>query len=299
MKRVHLIILTRNHWHLTQTCLTSLQTLTYPNHQTVVVDNGSTDETLANLARDFPTLPVIANGENLGFAAGCNVGIRHALAEGTDYVLLLNNDTVAPPNLLDTLMAEAGRLPDAGILTPALHYLDKPEQLWFAGSRRHPLTLESVDFGPVGPRRHTEADRQHVVDYIFGTAMLLPRNVLEKVGLLDESYFMYYEDMDYCLRVQAAGYQLYYLPQVSVGHGVSASTESTSAFRYYHKARSSVIFFHGHARGWRRWLILVYRSLSAMRTTFRLLRLRQPDALHAHWRGLRDGLAHLRAGPTP
>jgi GT2 family glycosyltransferase len=287
---VHIIILTWNHWPVTAVCLQSLQQLTYPNHKIIVVDNASTDETVPSIRRDYPDITLLQNEQNLGFAAGCNVGLRHALAHNADYVLLLNNDATVTADLLDVLISQAAQLPDAGILTPRLAYQEEGGQTWFAGSRRHWLTLESVDFGPLGPRRHTLLEQRHAVDYIFGTAMFIPTPVLRKVGLFDEIFFLYYEDMDLCLRTQAAGYQLYYLPDATVYHGISASTTAYSAKRHYHKARGSVLFFRKHASWLRLLFITPYRTASMLRTLLRLAHQREWAVARAYLRGLKDGL---------
>lgn len=290
----HIIILTWNRWETTRACLHSLQALDYDNFHIVVVDNASQDETVARLRVEFPGVTLLCNTRNLGFAAGVNVGIRHALAAGAEYVLLLNNDTLVPPDLLATMLRAAAELPDAGMLTPMLRYMDQPaapaDTLWFSGARRHPLTLESREFGPLGPRAQQVPQARSRVDYIFGTAMLLPSTVLREVGLFDERFFLYYEDMDLCLRVQRAGYHLYVLPEVSVQHGIATSTQGQEAMRLYHKARASVQFFRKHAVGPRRLIIIPYRLASALRTTLRHARGREWASVRAYWRGLWDGL---------
>jgi GT2 family glycosyltransferase len=288
---VFIIILSWNHWEITADCLRSLERLTYPNHRILLVDNGSTDGTVESLPKEFPNVILLANRQNLGFAPGCNVGIKYALTQRADFVLLLNNDTVVPEDLIDVLVNRAKILPDAGVLAPMLRYHDRSGRIWFAGSRRHWLTLESVDSGPEIPRRHTRTDELHTVDYIFGTAMMIPTAVLQKVGLFDEHFFMYYEDLDFCLRIQEAGYQLYYVPDTTVEHRVSSSTQSLSTFRYYHKARSSVYFFRKHAYGLRRLIIPFYRLGSALRTVLRLASRRQWPEIRAYLRGLKDGLS--------
>lgn len=286
---VYIILVTWNHWSVTAVCLPLLQQLTYPRYRLLVVDNGSTDQTVAHIRAEYPTIELIENGRNLGFAAGCNVGMRHAMAQGADYVLLLNNDTQFEPDFLAQLMHAVADLPQLGMAAPALAYEGEPQKLWFTGSQRHPWTLEAVDFGHDGPRRHTQPDQQHEVDYIFGTVMLLPTAVLAQLGLFDEAYFMYYEDMDLCLRLQAAGYKLYYIPSVRIQHSISASTDTLSSKRYYYKACSSVIFFRKHGRYGRGWIIALYRTLSAIRTLLRLLWRREWPIIPAYIRGLKDG----------
>lgn len=288
--QIYIIILTWNNWEDTAVCLGALPQLTYSSYQVVVVDNGSTDETVAHIQDTYPNIHLIQNGRNLGFAAAANIGMQYALDQQADYVFLLNNDAIVSPALLDELMEQVVNLADMGIVTPPLSYRDDPQTLWFAGSKRHWLTLESVDFGPIGPRQHSDVDTCHVVDYIFGTAMLIPTTVLQHVGLFDENMYLYYEDMDLSLRMQTAGYKLYYIPTSSVQHGVSGSTRTLSNMRYYYKARSSVIFFRKHTSGWRRLFIIPYRLASALRTISRLGYHKQWNVVQAYLAGLRDGL---------
>lgn len=296
--RVLIILLTWNHWEVTAACLHALSRLTYPNYDVLVVDNGSADGTPDHIRADFPAVDLIENGRNLGFAAGCNVGLRQALAQQVDYALLLNNDTLVEPDMLAQLIAAAGQLPDAGLLAPQMRYADRPAAIWFSASRRHPWTLEARDFGPQGPRRHMPAGGPIAVDYIFGTAMLLSARALRAVGGFDEAFFMYYEDMDLCLRLQAAGFKLYYVPQARLYHQVSASTERAAPLRYGYKARSSVIFFRKHVHGWR-WLVVIpYRLGSLTRTTLRLVWQGEWAALRAYWRGWGEGLRWRAAAVT-
>lgn len=287
---VYVVILTFNKWELTRACIASLIRQDYSDYHIIVVDNGSMDRTVENVHQQFPEVTVIVNEANLGFAAGSNVGIQTALENKADFILMLNNDTVVPQNLLRVLVQHAQSLPDVGILTPRIFHYDNPESLWFAGSRRHWLLLEAVDFGPVGARRYVKPDELHTLDYIFGTVMLVPAEVFKKVGLFDESFFLYYEDMDFSLRVQSAGYKLYYIPDVGVQHHISSSTSSMPAMRYYHKARGSVIFFRKHANGVRLPFIIPYRLGSMLGTLIRLGRKRKWRVIQAYLLGLWHGL---------
>jgi len=249
------------------------------------VDNGSRDGTVDFIREKFPAVKVIANSCNLGFAAGCNVGIRYAVSKRADYVLLLNNDTLVAPDFLDKLIAHAQVLPNAGILAPKIVYADGSGRLWFAGGHCHPITLDVVSSG-----LSTSNSEPQPVDYVFGTAMLIRKNVLEDVGLFDELFFMYYEDMDFCLRARRAGYKIYYIPAAIVHHHVAASTAMFLPARYYHKARSSVLFFRKHASGARYLIIVLYRLGSAIHTLIHLIRQQQVNAAKAYLQGLKDGL---------
>lgn len=287
--QIAIIIPTWNHWSQTKRCLDSLAELTYPHADILIVDNGSTDETVHQVETNWPAVSLIENGENLGFGKACNVGISHIKPE-TTHILLLNNDTIVPPDLLENLLATASTLPALGILTPQLRYLDTPDQIWFTGSRRHWLTLEAADLGPVQPRSSLPVDTTIQVDIVFGTAMFIPRSVLDQIGGFDEDFFLYYEDLELCGRVQELGYTLYYTPNTTIYHQVSASTDDGQEMYYYHRARSSVLYFRKVTAGWRIPFIILNRTASALRTSFRLRQQCKYLEIAAYWRGIRDGL---------
>jgi GT2 family glycosyltransferase len=287
--RAFVLILTWNRWDVTIDCLRSVLDMTYANFDVLVVDNASQDGTPECVARIFPNVRVIENERNLGFAAGCNVGLRYALAHGADYILLLNNDTVVDPCLLTYLIGWTDAHPEAGLVMPTIFCFDMPNRIWSIGGRRHRLTLDVVPMATWKPPPKEE-EQGRVVDYIYGTAMLIRRTVLEEVGLFDEAFFMYYEDLDLCLRTQRAGFAIYHVPGVAVWHREAASTRRDAALRYYHKARSSAYFFRKHAIGLCRPIIALYRLGSALCTVGRLLHARQLEAVRAYLQGLSDGL---------
>jgi GT2 family glycosyltransferase len=283
---VYIILVSWNHWDVTSRCLAQLSELDYANYQIVVVDNGSVDGTPQKVEDLYPRIQVLCNERNLGFAAGCNVGLRHALEQGADYVWILNNDTIPPRDILSRLVAHAESLPSAGIMTPAAGWVSGVECEWPTAGVCHRWTQDFVkvhlDRAPARPPL--------AVDYVFGTAMFLRREVLENVGFFDERYFMYYEDMDLCLRARRAGFQLFAFPDVRVFHEGEASTEGQPALRYYYKARSSVLFFRAHTSGLRVPVVLAYRLGSAVHWTARFAGRKQFGQLRFYWRGLLDGL---------
>ncbi|MBC8163222.1 MAG: glycosyltransferase family 2 protein [Roseiflexaceae bacterium] len=272
----------------TLACLASAAAQDYPNIRLLVVDNASSDDSVAQIASAFPHATLVQNSHNAGFAGGCNLALRHALALGAEYVFLVNNDTFFAPDMLRQLVAH--RSPEIGVLVPAIFRADAPEQAWSIGGMRHPLTLEKTGDIPaaLGPALAAGyAEREYVV----GCALLFSRIVLLAVGGFDERFFMYYEDMDLSLRVRAAGFRIMLVPQARMWHKVATSSGgSDSPNERYWMARSSVLFFRKHVRG-PRWLVVVpFRAASALRTSLRLLRAGRTPALRAYWRGLRDGL---------
>ncbi len=304
MPLIYVIILTWNQYHHTKACLESLGETTYPNLRILVVDNDSSDGTPAHVRRDFPAVTVLANDENIGFAAGNNVGIHYALAEGADYVFVLNNDTLVAADLFERLMDVAQAAParesKLGMVAPLIYFAEDPTRIWSSGGKRHLLTYEKrgdlhgqLDQGQLDQGRSDDGQPPNMVsqDYFTGCALLLSRDLLTEVGPFDERFFFTYEDSDLCFRAREAGYQLLLAPQAHIWHKVSVSTGgSGSPSERYWMARSSVLFFAKHVRGWR-WLVVVpYRAASALRTSTRLLRQGKVDSLRSYWRGLREGV---------
>jgi GT2 family glycosyltransferase len=269
----------------TLACLGTLAALSYPNVQVIVVDNGSTDGSAAAIGEQFPRVEQIINPTNLGFAGGFNAGLRRALALGADYVFILNNDTLAPAGLLEPLVQAAGA-PEVGVTAPVIVYAADPARVWSAGAGRSALTLELT--GNHG--RRARLDTITAREFVSGCAMLIKRSVLEQVGVLDERFFMYYEDSDYCLRVRRAGFRLLVVPAACLAHKVSLSSNgSDSPAERYWMGRSSVLFFRKHIRGWRWAPVLMWRAGSLARTTGRLLLAGRSSAARAYLRGVVDG----------
>ncbi len=281
---VAIVTLSWNRREDTLAFLASCAGLAYPSYRTLLVDNGSTDGTPEAVAAAFPEVEQVANGANLGFAAGMNVGMRRAQAAGADFVFVANNDTTLDPALLSWLVA-AAQAHGADLVAPAIYYYDRPDQLWWLGGRLRPLLLEIQPYA--APPR---GQAPFAVDFVTGCGMLISRRCLEHVGSFDERFFMYYEDSDYCLRVLRAGLRAVVEPRAAMYHKVAVSSGgSDSPNERYQMARSSVQFFRKHAQPWQWPAIGAYRAGSAARTLWRLLRRGRTQAARAYLRGLRDG----------
>jgi len=264
---VSIIIL---HWRQpqwTKNCLQSVRQLDYAPYQVLLVDNGSKDGFVAQLHKDFPGVETLALAENQGFAAGVNPAIRQALQKNAAYVFLLNNDVLVPPDLLTKLVAAQQQNPTIGVLTPKIVRDDRPELLAGPGVEILPYDLKLIGWNQQA-NTLKEQDQPVSLDAIFATAMLLPREVIEKVGLLDERFFFYYEDIDFCLRVRAAGYQAAYLPNVTVRHAVGISTQGIKGLRSFYLSRSRQLFFHKYRRGMQFFLYLLHEIGNCMRVVF-------------------------------
>ena len=285
MIAVYVILLNWNRCEDTLECLASLRASTYRPLHLLVVDQHSSDDSPARICAAYPEVEVLELMQNVGFAAGMNAGIRHALQKGATHLLLLNNDTIVAPEMIAELMAQLQ--PGVGLVGPAIFYYDQPQTIWSIGGSIHPLLLEmSGNHG-----RQRELPKRPVAqDFLSGCALLLPRETVERVGLWDERFFMYYEDLDYCLRVGKSGLTLILAPAARVWHKVSASSGgSASPSERYQMAKSSGLYFRKQMGLWQTPFILLFRSGSAILWTWRLVRQGRWGALQAYWRGLRDG----------
>jgi GT2 family glycosyltransferase len=285
---VYILTLNWNNASATVDFLRSCAAITYPNFRVVIIDNGSETGSLDLFTAQFPTAKLIVNGSNLGFAAGMNVGIKYALQQGSDFICLINNDTLLAPDMLDQLVSAAIHC-EADLASPAIYYMNLPERIWSIGGWRSRVTLEITQC-----YRHLDdvnLQEPFVVDYVTACGMLLRQQCVERVGLFDERFFMYYEDMDYCLRAKALGSKIVVVPRAKMWHKVGATIGgSDSPAERYHMALSSVRFFKKHIRG-QRWLIVgPYRTASALKTITRLLLKGRPDSVRAYAYGLWEGI---------
>jgi GT2 family glycosyltransferase len=221
-------------------CVGSLNKITYQNFDIIVVHNGPEDTALRDALSTISQhiTKVIDTEENLGFARGNNFGIRQALKDGAEYILLLNDDTEVAPDFLTKLMKTAEVQQDAGMLGPKVFLYDQPKKIWFAGARFDQRACEIVtsEFDRTG--KHEDSNFVES-DYVTGCALLVKRKVVEKIGLLDERFFLYWEDVDWGLRCIKAGFKNLIVTRSLIWHKASASSGGVNSLpRVYHKARS-------------------------------------------------------------
>jgi GT2 family glycosyltransferase len=249
--RVAVIVLNWNGKALTLDCVRSLLEVRTPNVETVVVDNASTDgstEAVREVFGDRVTL--LVNDDNLGFAEGNNVGIRHALERGAEFVLLLNNDTVVDPDLVNCMLRPFEGDPGVGMTGPKIYYYNPRDQIWFAGGEVFLWRGVTRHIG-IREKDHGQFENRRDVDYVTGCALMASRGVFESAGLLDPSYVAYYEDVDLCMRARRAGFRIVYVPDGKVWHKISASTGGQMSRRkIVRKLKSTWKFFRRYARPW-------------------------------------------------
>ncbi|MGX2039763.1 glycosyltransferase family 2 protein [Methylocaldum sp. MU1018] len=206
----------------TLACLDSLRQMDYPAHRVIVVDNGSSDDSVAAIREAHPWVHLIENGTNLGFAGGNNVGIRAALRDDAEFMLILNNDTEVAPDFLKALTEEAMRQPQAGVLAPKIYYYDQPDRIWYGGGRWNAAKRRFEQIGD-GEPDCGQYDAVGETEFIVGCAMLIRASVFREIGLLDERFFLNYEEIDFCGRARQAGWRLVYVPKARLWHKISVS----------------------------------------------------------------------------
>jgi GT2 family glycosyltransferase len=242
------VILNWNGRDDTLQCLSRVAELRYPNFHVTVVDNGSVDGSVDAVRAADPAghVMVIANKENLGYAGGNNIGVARALSRGADYVLILNNDTIVPPDMLTELVRVVAADRSIGIVGPKVlcepeHHLlysrGESQSLWF--NRRRIATGQ--------PDRETDAAPRDV-DYVVGCALLVSRDFIERVGPLDEVFFAYYDEVDWCFRGRRMGYRIVCVPSAVVYHrGEASSGKGLNPITAYYRTRNWVYFMRKHA----------------------------------------------------
>jgi GT2 family glycosyltransferase len=293
LPRVCIVTLNWNGLADTTECLRSLLLDPYPNKELVLIDNGSTDNSVAELQRQFPTVTFIENRPNLGFTGGNNVGLRHAIAGGADYVYWLNNDTTSDPAAIGKLIEAAIVDPRAGILTPVIHYFDHPRQPWFAGAHMDLSRGIAVHDNSNVPAPN---DPVRSLPWISGCAMFADVKLMQSLGGFDERFFLYWEDVDLSLRVTRAGRALSLVPGARVYHRVSRTASARPGVSRYYYVRNNLLLVRLHRAAAGKWAttrVLLARLREGLRESRHA---RNLTSLRLTIRGIRDYLRG-RFGP--
>ncbi len=244
--KVSIIILNWNSKEDTLECLESVYRIDYPNYEVIVVDNGSADGSAEAIRNKFRDVVLIVNKTNLGFCGGNNIGIKHALNNGAEFLLILNNDTVVEPSIIRELKKVVDSDKEIGAVSPLIAYYHKPQLMQFFGSK--------IDWGNGDMFRQYDikdvvsTDGIWNIDFVTGCAMFCRRGVIETVGFLDEKFFAYYEDTDWSVRCQKIGLRTVLYPKVLVYHKGSMSTGGIySPSVFYYLFRNRMLFIRKHA----------------------------------------------------
>jgi len=283
--RVCCVVLNWNGWQETIPCLDALKRCKYPSLTVILVDNHSTDDSVARIRAAHPDILMLQSAKNIGFSGGNNIGMRYALAHGAEYLWLLNNDTEPSPDALSALVAKAQTDKTIGAVGSVCYYADAPStvQIWAGG--RVNLWIGYLHNSTV-PR----ADGWF--ECLNAASMLIARAAIEDVGLLDERFFMYWEDTEICLRMRKKGWRIVAAPNSRVLHKVNASVRGNRLIldRYQTASGLRLLWLHSPVPHLALFLFLTIRF------TRRLLRL-QFSRCRSVWAGIQDYRRRLPVWP--
>lgn len=224
-------------------CLKSFSRVTYPDYKVIIVKNGRNSSYNSCKGKEDINVPikVIELKENLGYAHANNIGIRSAIKEKCDYVLLLNDDTIVSPLFLRNLVEAGNKEGCAGFLGPKIYQYDEPDRIWSLGALYDNDTC-MLSFPNAGEKDNHTNQKPFESDYISGCALLAKRKAIEDIGLMDEDFFLYWEDVDWGIRARNAGYKNIIVPSSFIWHKVSISSGGeSSVIKAYHRTRSHFI----------------------------------------------------------
>jgi GT2 family glycosyltransferase len=226
----------------------------YRNFAVYCIDNASRDDSALRCRARGGLYVVIENGKNLGVAAGNNIGTRAAVADGCEYVLYLNNDVVFGAELFGQLVAGLSQW-GCSMTTPMMYYHDRPEVIWAAGGYFQPWLGYRCLHRRQGERDRSQASAPRPVRYTPTCCVLARRELFAEIGIMDERYFVYYDDTDFMLRAWKAGKKLYLLPRAKLWHKVSSLSGQDSPFMRRYLMRNRALFNHKNVSAVGAWLV--------------------------------------------
>ncbi|MEM2002758.1 MAG: glycosyltransferase family 2 protein [Candidatus Methanomethylicaceae archaeon] len=299
-KLLYTIVLNYNNYIDTRQCIESLQKSLYPVEKIVLVDNASSDGSLERFYADYlqdNKVYIIKNEYNLGFARGANVGIQFALDLGADFIFLLNNDAIIDQECIKKLCAAMEEDERVGLAGPRIFYYCDPEKIWQGGGY---FSLWKT--GIVSPEKNklviNSSEKAKEVTFLTGCAMLVKRQVFEKIGLFDEDFFFYGEDVDFCLRARRAGFKLIYVPEAKAWHKIEdIARNRTSPFVMYHLSRSHLLVLRKNFPGlYYLYGVIVHFLLYTPYRMWQIMRgSRSWEAVSAWFEGTLDGMGRMKS----
>lgn len=258
---VSIITVNYNQSEVTCDFIESLNKVTYPNFEVIVVDNNSTEDDPSIIKQRYPNIIFIQNPINYGFAAGNNFGLMRAKG---DYVMLLNNDIEVPPHFMEPLVDKLENNPKIGAVSPKIKFYYQPDTLQYAGFT--PINNITMRNAAIGFRQKDtgQFEKDRKTAYAHGAAMMVPMRVVKEVGLMSYIFFLYYEEADWCARIAKAGYSMYYVHNSHVLHKESISTGKLSTLKIYYLNRNRIVFMRRNIQGREFYLGLAYQLLVAI-----------------------------------
>ncbi len=289
---VSIIAVNYNQPQVTYEFLDSLRHITYPNYEVIVVDNGSPDGPPERIPTDYPEVKLVISEKNLGFAGGNNLGVANSKG---DYLMFLNNDTEVDPGFLQPLLQIFKEHPDAGMASLKLIYFHSENKkiIQYAGStgintrtgRGAKIGHLKLDDGTYDDIRETQLGH--------GAAMMIPREVVRKVSMMPDIFFLYYEEHDWCEMIKRAGYKIYYVGTSKVYHKESMTVGKNSPLKMYYMTRGRLLFMRRNSSFFHKHMSMAFFTfLSIPKNTIRLAFRREFKLLKAFWEGYLWHLTH-------
>lgn len=295
--KVSIIILNWNKYEETIECLDSLRKITYPNYGIILVDNGSEGPDVKILGERYGNyINIIKNDKNYGFAEGCNIGLRYALANhNPDYILLLNNDTIVDPDFLTELVQVAGSDLSIGIVGPKIYVYQGANRQgankiqsaggkinWWSG-----LTI-MVGFNEIDSGQFDEVrDR----DWVTGCSLLIKSSIIREIGFIYAPYFTYFEEIDWCVRCRRAGYKIVYIPTAKIWHKKHLISGKMESRALYYSTRNRFLFMSRNATRLQFMSFVAHFFFREALEPWKLsVRQRDVKLLLNYWRGTYDGI---------
>jgi len=288
---VSIITINFNQSEVTCAFIESLNKITYPNFEVIVVDNNSTEDNPAIIKQRYPNIIFIQNPINYGFAAGNNFGLMRAKG---DYIMLLNNDIEVPPDFMEPLVEKLESNSKIGAVSPKIKFYYQPDTIQYAGFT--PINNITMRNTAIGYRQKDtgqfEIDRETA--YAHGAAMMVPMHIVKEVGLMSYIFFLYYEEADWCARIAKAGYSMYYVHNSFVLHKESVSTGKLSSLKIYYLNRNRIVFMRRNIIGREFYLGLLYQFFVAIpKNAFKFLIVGKISLFLAYYRAIGWHLANL------
>jgi GT2 family glycosyltransferase len=275
--RIIIIILNTNRRNDTLACLESVAKSTYSNLGIIVLDNNSTDGSVEAIKEKFEDVFVHQLTKNLGYAGNNNVGIKLGLDQGADWVFLLNEDTLVEPDCFNYLLDSIPQIPNLGILGPMVYTFDEGNIISSAGGKIDWWKADSINVGAGEVDQGQYPSR--FVDFINGCGLLISREVIEKTGLLDESFFIYWEETDWCQRVLKSGFKIYFNSSAKMRHKAPIDYSNFGPTTLYYVTRNRIRFFLRHTKSFGKLISVPQATFGALKGSLN------------HWRSGRSDYA--------
>lgn len=238
-KKIGIVMVNYNGENFQGDCLRTIFESSYKDFEVIIVDSGSKDNSITYVKENYPQVIIVENKENIGVAAGNNIGIKLSIERGNEYTLLLNNDTEIASDMLEILIKNATK---DKVVVPKMYYYDKPNSIWCAGGRFAWIKCGTCHYG-VNEEDRGQYDQNKIIEYAPTCCMLIHNSIFDKIGLFDEATFMYFDDTDFCVRMLEYGIKMEYIFNAKLWHKVSSSSGGDfSKVQVYYVNRNRLYF---------------------------------------------------------